>query len=146
MPPPGYPAQLACFWDYGLFFPPIGEFRVRASQVALIGQRDQARSLQSGQHAPDPLGLLIVHRSGQRPGYSQDVPARAGDDLQVHPVLAHLPGASFLLEFILSEGFSAGTAFPVLEDTPERHRDPQRDRLITRAALVLTLFEHKRLT
>ena len=33
-----------------------------------------------------------MHRAGQRPGHPHDVPARAGDDLQVHPVLAVLAG------------------------------------------------------
>jgi hypothetical protein len=75
-----------------LILPPVRDFRVRASLIALIGQGDQARDLQFGQHAPDPLGLLVVHRSGQFPGHPQDVAAGAGDDLQVHPVLAVLAG------------------------------------------------------
>jgi hypothetical protein len=41
--------------------------RVTAALVALIGQDDQVGSLQPGQDAPDPLGLLVMHRSGQRP-------------------------------------------------------------------------------
>src|SRR5689334_13453407 len=38
------------------------------------------------------LGLLVVHRAGQRPGYPHDAAIGAGDDLQVHPVLVVLAG------------------------------------------------------
>jgi len=80
------------FLRFRLVLPPVRDLRVHASLVALIGQDDQARGLEPGQHAPDPLGLLVMHRAGQRPGHPQDVPAGTGDDLQVHPVLAVLAG------------------------------------------------------
>jgi hypothetical protein len=44
-------ALLAAFWDSGLFFP-CPDSRVRGALVAPIGQDDQARGLQLGQHAP----------------------------------------------------------------------------------------------
>src|SRR6266568_7523955 len=66
-----------CFFlGFGLVLPPVRDLRVAASLVALIGQGDQAGGLQFGQDAPDPLGLLVVHRAGQRPGHPQDVPRR----------------------------------------------------------------------
>ena len=64
---------------------------MRGALVALIGQDDQAGGLQLGQDASDPLGLLVVHRSGW-PGHPQDVPVGAGDDLLVHAVLFVLAG------------------------------------------------------
>jgi Transposase DDE domain len=77
----------------GFVLPAVRDLRVRASLVALMGsQRDQARGLQLGQDAPDPLGLLVVHRSGQRAGHPHDIAVRAGDDLQVHPVLLVFAG------------------------------------------------------
>jgi hypothetical protein len=42
------------FLGFGLVLAPVRDLRVRASLVALIGQRDQARGLQLGQDAPDP--------------------------------------------------------------------------------------------
>jgi hypothetical protein len=59
---------------------------VRAALVALVGQRDEAGGLEFVQDAPDPLGLLVVDRAGQRAGDPKDVPGGARDDLQVHPV------------------------------------------------------------
>jgi len=75
-----------------LVLPDVRDLRVAASPVALIGQGDQAGGLQLSQHAPDPLGLLVMHRAGQRPGHPHDIPGGTGNDLQVHPVLAVLAG------------------------------------------------------
>ena len=60
-------ARLASFWDSGLFLPLYGVFACRAALVALVGQGDQPGGLQLGQDAPDPRGLHVVHRAGQRP-------------------------------------------------------------------------------
>ena len=102
---------VGCFLRFRLVLPLVRDLRVRASLVALIGQGDQARGLQLGQDAPDPLGLLVVHRAGQRPGHPQDVAARAGDDLQVHPVLLVL----------------AGVEGPVRGDPVDRDQGPVQD-------------------
>ena len=58
--------------------------------VALVGQRRSgpAAARARGQDAPDPVGRQVVHRAGQRPGDPQDAAVGAGDDLQVHAVLA----------------------------------------------------------
>jgi hypothetical protein len=77
---------------FRLVLPAVRDLRVRASLVTLVGQGDQPGSLQLGQHVPDPLGLLVVYRSGQCPGDPQDAAVRAGDDLQVHPVPLVLAG------------------------------------------------------
>ena len=61
------------FLGFRLVLAPVRDLRVHAALVALIGQGDQAGGLQLGQDAPDPLGVLVVHRAGQRPGYPQDV-------------------------------------------------------------------------
>ena len=74
------------FLRFGFVLSPVRELGVCAALVALIGQGDQAGGLQFGQDAPDPLGLLVVDRAGQRPGHPHDAAVRAGDDLQVHPV------------------------------------------------------------
>ena len=99
------------FLRFRLALPLIRDLRVGASPVALIGQGDQARGLQLGQDAPDPLGLLVVHRAGQRPGHPQDVAVRAGDDLQIHPVLLVL----------------AGVEGPVRGDPVDRDQGPVQD-------------------
>src|SRR6266496_843456 len=76
------------FW---LVLPAVRNLGVRGALVALVGQRDQADGLQFGQDSPDPLGLLVVDRSGEGSGDPQHVAAGAADDLQVHPVLLVLP-------------------------------------------------------
>jgi len=62
------------------------------AEVALIAQHDQAAGGQLGDDAPDPGGGQVMHGAGQRPGHPHDVALGAGDDLQVHPVLAVLAG------------------------------------------------------
>src|SRR6266704_1960718 len=52
---------------FGLVLAPVRDLRVPASLVALVGEGDQAGGFQLGQDAPDPLGVLVVHRAGQRP-------------------------------------------------------------------------------
>jgi len=55
------------FLGFRLVLPAVRDLRVAASLVALIRQGDQPGGLQLGQHAPDPLGLLIVHRARSAP-------------------------------------------------------------------------------
>src|SRR5215472_15648713 len=43
---------------FRLVLPPVGDLRVCASLVALVGQGDEAGGLQPGEDAPDPFGLL----------------------------------------------------------------------------------------
>ena len=74
------------FLRFRLVPAPVRDLRVAASLVALIGQHNRRRPpVRPGR--PDPLGFLVVDCAGQCPGHPQDVAARAGDDLQVHPVL-----------------------------------------------------------
>src|SRR6185437_3065425 len=80
------------FLRFRLALPDVLDLRVVVAPVVRFGLGDQARGLQLTQDAPAPLGFLVVHCSGQRSGHPQDVPDRAGDDLQVHPVLAVLAG------------------------------------------------------
>ena len=60
---------------FGLVLALVRDFRVRGALVALLGKDDQAHGLELGQDALDPLGLLVVHRAGQRPGDRQDAAA-----------------------------------------------------------------------
>jgi hypothetical protein len=60
------------------------------AEVALIAQHDQAAGSQLPGNAPDPGRGQVVDGAGQRPGHPHDLSVRAGDDLQVHPVLAVL--------------------------------------------------------
>ena len=62
------------------------------ADVALVGQDDQPAGGQLPHDAPDPGRGQVMHGAGQRPGHPHDVPVGAGDDLQVHPVLAVLAG------------------------------------------------------
>jgi len=62
------------------------------AEVALIAQDDQAAGGQGLDDAPDPGRGQVVDGAGQRPGHPHDVAVGAGDDLQVHPVLAVLAG------------------------------------------------------
>src|SRR6185437_9611103 len=94
-----------------LVLPAVRDLRVIAAQVAFVGQGDQARGLEFGQHAPDPLGLLIVDRAGQCAGHPQDVSVRARYDLQVHPVFLVL----------------AGVEGPVRGDPVDRDQGPVQD-------------------
>jgi hypothetical protein len=65
---------------------------VLLAEVALIAQRGQTAGGQLGDDAPDPGGGQVMHGAGQRLGHPHDVAVGAGDDLQVHPVLAVLAG------------------------------------------------------
>ena len=67
-------------------------FRVRGALVSLVGQGWQAGGGQLVFDAPDPGGLHVVDRAGQRPGDPQQLAGGAGDDLQVHPVAVVLAG------------------------------------------------------
>jgi hypothetical protein len=67
------------------------------SLVPLVREGDQPGFLQLVQHAPDPLGLLVVDRAGQRTGDPQDLAVGTGDDLQVHAVLLVLAGVERLV-------------------------------------------------
>ena len=49
---------VSLFLGFRLVLSPVRDLGVRASVVALIGQGDQAGSLQLSKDAPDPLGLL----------------------------------------------------------------------------------------
>jgi hypothetical protein len=55
------------FLGFRLVLPDVRDRRVAASPVALIGQGDQARGLQLGQDAPDPLGFLSCTAPGSAP-------------------------------------------------------------------------------
>jgi len=76
----------------GLIPAPVGRADAVLAEVALITQHDQARGGQFGDDAPDPGRGQVVDGAGQWPGHPYDVSARAGDDLQVHPVAAVLAG------------------------------------------------------
>ena len=76
----------------GLVPAPVRGADIVLADVTLVAQHDQARGGQRPDDALDPGRGQDMHRAGQRPGHPHDVPVRAGDDLQVHPVLAVLAG------------------------------------------------------
>ena len=63
---------------FGLVLALVRDLRIGAALVSLVGEGDQARGLQFCQDAPDPLGLLVVDRAGQRSGDPEDA-ASGGD-------------------------------------------------------------------
>jgi len=77
----------------GLVPASVGRADAVLAEVALVVQHDQAGGGQLADDAPDPVRGQVMHGAGQRPGDPHDGAAGAGDDLQVHPVLAVLAGA-----------------------------------------------------
>jgi hypothetical protein len=77
----------------GLVPPPVGsDHRLPGADISLVGEHDLPGRGQAAHNAPDPPGGQVMDGTGQRSGDPQDLPARVGDDLQVHPVLAVLAG------------------------------------------------------
>ncbi len=68
-----------------------GDLRVRAALIALIHEGYEPGGLQFVQDAPDPLGLLVVDRAGQRPGHPQDVPVGLAMTCRFIPCFLCLP-------------------------------------------------------
>ena len=62
------------------------------AEVAPSPPRTTRPQAASSAMMPQIRGGQVMHGAGQRPGHPHDVAVRAGDDLQVHPVLAVLAG------------------------------------------------------
>ena len=90
-PPSRAWARLASFWEVACSVPGTGPGGGRR-RGNLVAQDDQAGGSQGPDDAPDPGGDQVVDGAGQRPEDPYDVTARAGEDLQVHPVPAVLAG------------------------------------------------------
>ena len=69
-------ARLASFCGSGLFLPLYGTFAQVLPWYPLSARVTRPGFLQLVEHAPDPLGLLVVDRAGQRAGDPQDVAVR----------------------------------------------------------------------
>jgi hypothetical protein len=80
------------FLGFWFSLAPVGSSGVHGALITLIGKGGQPGGGQLALDAPDPGGLHVVDRAGQRPGHPQELPGGTGENLQVHPVAVVLAG------------------------------------------------------
>lgn len=81
--------------------------------VALVRPRHQPGGGQFTHDAPDPGGSQVVDGAGQRPRDPQNVPAWAGDDLEIHPVPTVLAGVERPMRILVDRVIYQGLGYVI---------------------------------